>query len=130
MRLYIALLALLTLFAALAPGQTPVSQIFGVVRDTSGAVIPNATVVVEEAGTGQRYQAVTNAEGDFLVRALPPGKYSVSADFQGFKKTVRRGLTVTALENVRVDLVLEVGSTAQSVVVTRTHRRSTPARPP
>ncbi|MCE5310995.1 MAG: TonB-dependent receptor [Acidobacteriales bacterium] len=106
------------LCAGIIPAQVPVGQIFGVVRDPSGLVIPNATVTVEEVTTGQKFRVATNATGDFLVRSLPPGAYSVSGEAQGFKKAVRQGIAVSALQNVRVDLNMEVGTAAQSVVVT------------
>lgn len=98
--------------------QAPVGQVFGVVRDAGGLVVPNVTVTIEAHSTGQRFQTTTNASGDFLVRSLAPGEYSITAELQGFKKAVRRGIVVSALQNVRVDLALEVGPTAQSVVVT------------
>ena len=118
MRAYLFLLSLLLVLATGLFAQAPVGQVFGVVRDTSGLVVPNVSVIVEEQGTGQRYQTTTNEAGDFLVRALPPGEYSVAAESQGFKKAVRQGITVTALQNVRVDLTLEVGPVSQSVLVT------------
>src|SRR5207248_11107919 len=66
---------------------------------------------------GRMLTASTNSTGDFLVRSLAPGQYTVSAATAGFKTAVHRGVTVVALENARVDLVLEVGVTTQSVDV-------------
>src|SRR5438552_4128714 len=118
MRKSLSGLGVVCLVAGSLLAQAPVGQIFGVVRDSSGLVVPDATVTVEEQGKGQRYQTSTNATGDFLVRSLAPGEYSVTAEAPGFKKTVRHGIAVSALQNVRVDLGLDVGPTAQSVEVT------------
>ena len=118
MRTFLFSLCLGGLISGLLLAQTPVGQIFGVVRDPGGLIVPNAAVVVEEEATGQRFPVTSNETGDFLVRSLPPGQYSVSTEVSGFKRVVRRGIVVSALQNVRVDLNLEVGPSAQSVVVT------------
>jgi hypothetical protein len=104
--------------AAVLPAQIPVGQLFGVVRDSAGLMVPNATITVEEQGTGQRFTASTNATGDFLVRSLAPGQYTVTAELQGFKKAVHRDVAVAALQNVRVDFAMELGQTSVSVDVT------------
>src|SRR5262249_19161908 len=108
---------LLLLSAAFLAAQAPVGQLFGVVRDSSGLVVPNANVTVTNEGTAQAITASTNGTGDFLVRSLAPGQYTVSATASGFKTAVHRGVTVVTLENARVDLILEVGVTTQSVDV-------------
>jgi hypothetical protein len=106
------------MLAATLPAQIPVGQLFGVVRDSSGLVVPNATIRVEVEGTGQRFTASTNETGDFLIRSLAPGSYTVSAEMQGFKKAIHRGIAVAALQNVRVDFILEVGPAATAIDVT------------
>ncbi len=113
-----AFLGIWLITAASLVAQIPVGQLFGVVRDSSGAVVPSATVTVVEEGTGQRYTTSTTSTGDFLLRSLAPGQYTVSAELEGFKRTVHRGVAVAALQNVRVDFVLEVGPAAIAVDVT------------
>jgi hypothetical protein len=92
--------------------------VYGVVRDAGGLVVPNAAVTIEEQSTRQLVRTSTSSTGDFLARSLAPGEYTVTAEAQGFKKAVHRGIAVSALQNVRVDINLEVGATAQSVEVT------------
>ena len=53
--------------------------------DTSGAVIPGASVIVKRADTAVTSEAVTNAEGQFTIPQLNPGKYSVVVTLSGFK---------------------------------------------
>ncbi len=98
--------------------QMPTGTIVGTVRDISGLVAPDVAVTIVNEATGQRASVRTNESGDYLVQAVVPGQYSVSGEKQGFKKFVRQGVTVTALQNLRVDMVLEVGALGQSVVVT------------
>ncbi len=105
------------LLAASAPAQAPTGQIFGSVRDPGGLAVPAIRVAVLNELTGQRSEAVTNQEGDYIAAALPPGRYTITAEKEGFKTFVRQGVTVTAFQNVRVDASLEVGAVTQNVVV-------------
>ncbi len=97
--------------------QTPVGQILGTVRDPSGLPIAGAPVVVTNLATAQAIRTLTDAAGDYLVRELPPGEYSVAASFAGFKQVVRTPVTLVAFQNARVDLPLEIGAPNENVVV-------------
>lgn len=110
---------LLLLFsAALAlSAQTPTGQILGNIKYPTGLSVPDAQVVVLNEATGQRIEARSNAAGDYIVPAVNSGEYSVSAEKEGFKKSVRKVISVSSFQNVRVDVTLEVGSVTQSVVV-------------
>lgn len=101
-----------------AAAQSPTGQILGVVLDSSGLPMPGVPIVVAGELTGLLYQAKTNEMGNYLVRGLPSGRFTISAEKEGFKKAVHQGVSVTALQDVRVDFALEVGAVAQSVVVT------------
>ncbi len=114
----VVLLMLILLFALGLMAQTPVGQILGTVRDPSGAAIAGAPVVVTNLATGQTFDVKTDAAGDYLVRELPPGSYSVAASFTGFKQSVRTPITLVAFQNARVDLGLQLGATSENVVVT------------
>src|SRR2546427_11427747 len=65
--------------------QTFQAQITGVVRDPSGAVIPNARVVATNIATGVSYFADSNAQGIYRLLALPPARYKISVALAGFK---------------------------------------------
>ena len=58
------------------------AQITGSVKDSSGAIIPGATVTARNADTGLTRAAVTDDSGDFRLPSLPPGRYSVSTELQ------------------------------------------------
>src|SRR6187401_1639216 len=68
--------------AAFAQGGVT-STLSGTVTDTSGAVIPGASVIVKRADTAVTSEAVTNAEGQFTIPQLNPGKYSVVVTLSG-----------------------------------------------
>lgn len=107
----------LALTVQTAYSQTPVGQVLGTVRDSSNLQISQAVVVVNNEDTGQRSETVSDDFGDYQVRALPPGNYSVAVEKQGFKKFVRRGVSVSSFQNVRVDALLEIGALTQTVTV-------------
>src|SRR5437773_2323146 len=64
----------------------------GTVRDESGAVIPGATITVTSVDTHVTRSALTDAQGHFVVPALAPGTYRVSAEIAGFSKATREDL--------------------------------------
>lgn len=111
------LILVLLLSALGASGQAPVGQILGTVKDPSGLAIPGAAVVVTNLATGQTFNLKTDSSGDYLVRALPPGEYSVEASFTGFRPLLRTPVTLVAFQNARVDLALELGATTATVTV-------------
>src|SRR3954452_23804725 len=76
----------------------------GVVKDTTGAVIPNAAVSVKNTDTNAEYKTVTTGTGDFTVPNLPVGSYSVRVGITGFKGLVRDGINLTAGDSVQLDL--------------------------
>jgi hypothetical protein len=105
------------ILAGFAFGQSPTGEIAGVVRDPSGAVVPNASITIVNQNTGERKSAVTNESGEYVAPLLPVGVYTVSAGMSGFRTAERRDLVVSALQNLRVDFSLEVGETTQTVEV-------------
>src|ERR1700754_1979221 len=78
------LLALSFLSAALF-AQTNTGSIRGTVADATGALVPNATVVLTNTGTGVRAEQVSNQAGEYLFEFLAPGQYSVQSQVSGFK---------------------------------------------
>lgn len=92
-------------------------SITGTVRDSSGAVVPGATVKLMSSAIGVERAATTNAEGDYLEAALPIGTYDLSVTAQGFKAFDARGIILRVSQKVRVDVTLEVGQVSEKVVV-------------
>lgn len=110
--------ALALLAAAPARAQRDLGTITGTVTDSSGAVLPNATITITENATGESTKLQASSNGDFTRPALLPGTYTVKAEAAGFRPAEQQNLEVTAGSRVGVSLTLEVGGTNQSVTVT------------
>jgi len=105
-------------FALAAFAQTDRGTITGTISDPAGAVISGANVEARNVETGQVYTATSTGTGNFTVVQLPPGGYEVSVNVQGFKKYSRQNLALAAAQILRIDVALEIGSSAESVTVT------------
>ena len=102
---------------AYAQGGGTTAAITGVVTDTSGAVIPGATVKVKNNATGAEYEAVTSSDGSYTVPALNPGGYTVTVTLMGFKTGVLNNVRVNAGVPASANVKLEVGGLEETVVV-------------
>lgn len=89
----------------------------GAVRD-AGGVIPGVPITLTNEGTTISRQTVTNDVGEYTFPAVTPGVYTVSAALPGFKTFERRGLTIATQQFITLDIVLEVGSLQENMVVT------------
>ncbi len=103
---------------ASAQGGGATTSLSGTVTDTSGAIIPGASVVVKNAGTSIQFDAVTNESGYFSVPALDPGAYTVTVTLMGFKTAVLNDVRVNASTPATVKVALAVGGLEETVVVT------------
>ena len=65
--------------------QTSSGTLTGVVSDPGGAVVPGASITVQNTATGETRKTVTNGSGIFSIPALPPGPYTVDAAAKGFE---------------------------------------------
>ena len=113
-------LAAVVLLISAALGQTVTGSIVGTVRDSTGAPIQNAKVIITNEGTNAEFQTTTNESGDYSAPVLPSGNYSVKVEVSGFRPNVVKGLTVLANRSARQDVTLQVGQVQQTVEVTAT----------
>ncbi|MEW5978304.1 MAG: TonB-dependent receptor [Acidobacteriota bacterium] len=104
----------------LALAQFNVGRISGTIYDQTGAVVPDATVVIRNTGTGQEATAKSDAAGNFSVSALPFGTYVVSGTAPGFDTAVTEPLSLNVGSSVNVTLRLPVGAEREEVTVTGT----------
>ena len=111
----LAILALISAPAFAQGGNT--SAIGGVVVDSAGGVIPGATVVVKNSGTGATFTAYAGPRGRFNVPAVPTGTYSVTVSLDGFKTAVLNDIVVTVAGPASVRVVLEVGAVTETINV-------------
>jgi hypothetical protein len=91
--------------------------IFGTVRDSSGAIIPNVTVSAKSVETGAARNAVTDNTGAYQILSVPAGDYEVEATVSGFRTSVHKGISVTVGASVPVNFELAVGEVQQRVEV-------------
>jgi hypothetical protein len=97
--------------------QLPNGTILGVVKDTTGGVVPNATVTVENIETGFTRTLMTGDDGAYRFPALAVGHYAVKAERVGFKTEIREGLTLEVTQEAVVNFTLTVGRTQEQVLV-------------
>ena len=101
--------------------QNLTGTINGVVRDSSGAVIPNATVVITNVGTGLVARNLkTDGGGRYEASALMVGIYSVSVSMPGFEKSVVSQVKLDVDQELPVDVALHVGAATAEVTVSET----------
>ncbi|MBI3209391.1 MAG: TonB-dependent receptor [Candidatus Solibacter usitatus] len=98
--------------------QSITGSISGVVTDATGAVVPGAEVAIRNIGTNIRSNAKTDAGGNYTVPLLPRGDYRMEVSAAGFKKLVREGIVLQVQQSARVDVQLQIGEVAESVMVT------------
>ena len=114
-----ALALLLSLSArAIAQSQALNGQIEGIVTDTSGAVVPNATLTIANIETGATRTINTDEAGVYRAPLLPLGNYRITVEAPNFKKLVRDGVTLTTGQTATVALTLEAGTVSETVTVT------------
>src|SRR5579883_2663992 len=99
-----------------AQGSTS-ATLLGTVTDSSGAVIPNASIQVKNVDTGRVQQAPADGQGRYTIADLPVGNYEAQAAAQGFQTVVRWGITLTVGAPTVVDFSLAVGQAQQTVTV-------------
>ena len=92
--------------------------ITGVVRDSSGAVIPGVEVTATNRETGVKINVASDAQGFYSLQGLPVATYDVEISKIGFKSAIQSGLLLTVNDVLKVDVVLTVGSAEEKVTVT------------
>ena len=111
------LLGLALLFVSLSLAAQDNASLTGTVKDSSGASVPNATVVVTNNEKGVTRQLTSNSDGEYLAGGLPAGVYAIQVSAAGFKKYEAKDITLRVAQKARVDIALEVGAVSNEVTV-------------
>src|SRR3954454_8458261 len=98
--------------------QVTTADILGTVTDSSGGVLPDVKITVHNLDTAADYPATSDSAGNYLVRLLPPGRYSIKVVSTGFKTSTVPEVSLAIGDRLRQDVRLDVGSLEQSVEVT------------
>jgi hypothetical protein len=113
--LFIAAISFLGSSAATA--QTNTAALEGVVRDSVGAIVPDAVVTVVHLASGLTQERKTDGTGGFLFPSLPVGEYTITVERAGFKRGVRNGLVLELGQTAKVEVVLQAGDIAEQVTI-------------
>lgn len=115
-RLAVWFVAALTL-SATAWGQVNTAQLSGEVKDSSGALVPNAVITVTNLGTSATVTDKTDKAGFYQIVELQPGKYVVIAEHPGFKKIEKTGIELTVGQPAELNFSLPPGNSDTVVTV-------------
>lgn len=112
------LAAAVMLISIPSPAQQLTATLNGTAYDQSGAVVPNAQVVVKNESSGDTRTTTANNNGYFTLTALQPGTYSVTVSAPGFRSWEQQHLTLNLGDNRTLpNIALQVGQTSQQVEV-------------
>jgi len=109
---------LLTVFALPIRAQVSTATIYGTVNDSSGAVIPGASVTLTNENTSASLETVSGELGEFVFNFVAVGRYTIKISLPGFKASETRNMDLGAGQSVRKTFTLEVGVATEAVTVT------------
>ncbi|HYL12576.1 MAG TPA: carboxypeptidase-like regulatory domain-containing protein, partial [Terriglobales bacterium] len=109
---------IILLFLSCAASAQTTGSIVGKVTDPSGAVVPGGIVKATNQATSFSREAITSVSGEYVISLLPVGRYTITAQKQGFEPYRFSDVVVNVNENIRVDVPLSLGKVAESVSVT------------
>src|SRR5262245_51421577 len=89
--------------------QTSAGQVSGTITDSTGAVVPGASVTLTNTGTGVANTAPTNGSGNFVFLNVQPGTYELAVELQGFKPTKTQPFPVQVNQTVTRMIPIEAG---------------------
>ena len=93
------------------------AQISGIVRDSSGGVLPGADVTATQTATGIVRSAVTNEAGVYTLPNLPTGPYRLEVSLSGFQAYARTGLELQVNDNPVINVTLPLGEITETITV-------------
>ena len=106
------------IFSAAGGQSTSYGELFGVVRDSQGLLVPGASVSVSGANVLGAQETFTDRHGSYHFRALFPGELSLTVEMDGFETVERGGIIVRTGATVVVDITLQPAGIAEQVTVT------------
>jgi len=113
----VAVLVLLKTLNGFSQSQTSSGDIRVILNDSTGAVLPGASITVTNIDTGVGRSAVSDSTGRFRFFLIPPAEYEVRIQLPGFSTYTRRPVQVTVGETVLIEAVLQPASVLQEVLV-------------
>lgn len=119
MRLFllVAIAVLSTIAAQTAWGQAFTGTVTGVVQDPNGAAMPGVDIRLRNEATNDVRNTKSGSEGSFIFSQIQPGKYEISAEMQGFRRSVQTGVELRVNQTLEVNLAMQLGEVSQTVEV-------------
>jgi hypothetical protein len=114
----LCLITPLVLMSSRVSAQAISAELVGTVQDPSGAAIPNAKVTATNTATDEHHVTQSNQTGGYFLSNLPPGNYSLTAEATGFRTLTQTGVLLQINQQAKMNLVLQVGSSTETVEVT------------
>jgi len=108
---------IVTLFICFDGSAQTTGSVVGKVTDPSGAVVPGVAIKATNQSTSFSREATTDTSGEYLISLLPVGRYTITAQKQGFEPFTLSDVVVNVNENLRVDVPLSLGRAPQSISV-------------
>jgi hypothetical protein len=105
------------MWATTALAQYTTARLSGTVQDNTGAAVPGATVMVEQAGTSYIQTIKSGADGEYLFPSLPVGSYQLTVEMAGFSTYVQKGIVLEVGQAASQRVTLAVGAVTQQVTV-------------
>jgi hypothetical protein len=115
--LTVSLVLVVLLSANVVRGQALNGSFFGIVRDTTGAIIVGARVVATNVDTNYSKETTTDSRGEYRILVLPPGPYTIVASASGFQESSVASIDLKVNDQLREDITLQVGNVQTSVSV-------------
>src|ERR1041384_1569883 len=90
----------------------------GTVSDANGALVPGARVILKDLENGKTQEVTSSDEGFYRIVGLAPGRYELSVEKEGYKKSLSQNVTISAESIQGADVILEIGDITAVVNVT------------
>jgi hypothetical protein len=89
----------------------------GTISDSSGALVPDAKVILKDLENGKIQETNSSGEGFYRILGLAPGKYELTVEKAGYKKSLSENVTINAEKIQGVDVILEIGEITATVTI-------------
>lgn len=93
------------------------ASVTGQVNDASGAVLPGATITARNVATNASYKTTSSEDGQYALRNLDPGSYTITVEVTGFRKLLREGVVLQVGTQATLNLQMQTGEVSEAITV-------------